>query len=147
MFCPVSLFYGFSFHSTTFSGGSPGGAETQEECIIIKVRSLPSGTEVTYSKVKASQVALVVKNPPANAQDVKHAGSTLGSGRSLGGGHGNPLQYSCLENSMDRGAWWATVREVTRSWTLHEHTCVYIYTSKICINIYLLNVYKDIHPR
>ena len=49
---------------------------------------------------------LVVKNPPANAGDVRDAGSILGSGRSPGGGHGHPLQYSCLENPMDRGAWW-----------------------------------------
>ena len=48
----------------------------------------------------------VVKNPPANAGDV---GSILGSGRSPGEGNGNPLQYSCLENPMDGGAWWATV--------------------------------------
>ena len=52
-----------------------------------------------------SQVALVVKNPPANAGDTRDKGSILGSGRSPGGGHGNPLQYSCLENPMDRRAW------------------------------------------
>ena len=46
----------------------------------------------------------MVKNPSANAED---SGSMLGSGRSPGGGNGNPLQYSCLENPMDRGAWWA----------------------------------------
>ena len=56
----------------------------------------------------------MVKNPPANAGD---AGSIPGSGRSPGGGNGNQLQYSCLENSMDRGAWWATVQEVTKSQT------------------------------
>ena len=54
----------------------------------------------------------VVKNPPANARDV---GSIPGLGRSPGGEHGNPLQYSCLENPMDRGAWQATVHEVTKS--------------------------------
>ena len=64
-----------------------------------------------------SQVALVVKNPPANAGDVRDTGSVPGSGRSPGGGHGNPLQYSCLENPMDRGDWWATVHRVTQSWT------------------------------
>ena len=52
----------------------------------------------------------VVKNPPANAGDV---GSIPGLGRSPGKGNGNPLQYSCLENLMDRGAWWATVHGVT----------------------------------
>ena len=57
-----------------------------------------------------SQVMLVVKNPPANAGATGEAGSVPGLGRFPGGGHGNPLQYSCLENSMDRGAWWATVQ-------------------------------------
>ena len=64
-----------------------------------------------------SQVALVVKNPPANAGDIRDSGSISGSGRSSGGGHGNPLQYSCLENHMDRGAWRATVHGVTKSQT------------------------------
>ena len=53
----------------------------------------------------AFQAALVVKNPPANAGDVRDADSIPGSERSPGGGHGYPLQYSSLENSMDRGAW------------------------------------------
>ena len=56
----------------------------------------------------ASQVAAVVKKPPANAGDVRDLGSIPGSGRSPGGGHGNPLQYSCLENPMDRGTWRAS---------------------------------------
>ena len=56
----------------------------------------------------------VAKNPPANAGD---SGSVPGSGRSPGVGNGNPLQYSCLENSMDRGAWKAVVHEVTKSQT------------------------------
>ena len=64
----------------------------------------------------ASQVALVVKNPPANVGDVRDTGSIPGTGSSPAGGHGNPLQYSCLENPMDRGAWWATVHRVTKSW-------------------------------
>ena len=53
----------------------------------------------------ASRVALGVKNPPANAGDVRDAGSIPGLGRSPGERHGNPLQYSCLENPTDRGAW------------------------------------------
>ena len=68
--------------------------------------------------LRASQAALVVKNLPANAGDIRDAGLIPGSGRSPGGGHGNPLQYSCLENPMDREAWWATVHRVTKSWTL-----------------------------
>ena len=65
----------------------------------------------------ASQVALVVKNPPANAGDIRQEGLIPGLGRSPGGGHGNSLQYSCLENPKDRGAWWATVHRVAQSWT------------------------------
>ena len=57
----------------------------------------------------------MVKNPPADAGDIRDMGSIPGSGRSPGGGHGNPLQYSCLENPMDRGAWRAVVHRVTES--------------------------------
>jgi len=66
----------------------------------------------------ASQVGLVVKNPLASAGDARDGDSIPGSGRSPGAGHSNPLQYSCLENPMDRGAWTATVHEVTKSQTL-----------------------------
>ena len=62
-------------------------------------------------------MAIAVKNPPANARDVKDTGSVPGLGRSSGEGHGNPLQCSCLENPMDRGAWWDAVHRVTKSWT------------------------------
>ena len=65
----------------------------------------------------ASQVALAVKNPPANAGDMRDSSLILGSGRSPGGGHGNPLQYFYLENHMDRGAWLATVHGVAKSQT------------------------------
>ena len=80
----------------------------------------------------ASQLALVVKNPPINAGDLRDEGLISGSGRSPGGGHGNPLQYCCLENSMDRGAWWATVHGITKSRTQLKRlsTCALpIYTS------------------
>ena len=60
-------------------------------------------------------MALVVKNPPANARDIRDMGSIPGSGRSPGGGPGNALQYSCMENPMDRGAWLATVHRVVKS--------------------------------
>ena len=73
-----------------------------------------------YTGLWASQVTLVVKNPPANAGDIRDMGSILESGISSGGGHGNLLQYSCLENSMDRGAWWATIHRVAKSRTLHS---------------------------
>ena len=59
----------------------------------------------------------VVKNLPANAVDAGYSGLIPGSGRSPGGENGNPLQYSCQENLMDRGAWWAMVHGVTKSWT------------------------------
>ena len=65
----------------------------------------------------ASQVALVVKKLSANAGDLRDMGSIPGSRRSPGGEHGNPLQYSCLKNSMDRGAWRATVHSVAKSQT------------------------------
>ena len=77
-------------------------------------------------------MALVVKNLPANAGDLRDMGSIPGLGRSPGEGHGNPLQYSCLENPMDRGAWQATVHEVTQSQTqpkrlgIHNVYLVYI---------------------
>ena len=67
--------------------------------------------------LRASQVALVVKNPPADAGDIRDGGLIPGLGRFLGGRSGNPLQYSCLENLMDTGFWWATVHGVTKSWT------------------------------
>ena len=62
----------------------------------------------------ASQVALMVKNLPANTGDIRDTGSILGLGRSPEGGHGNPLQYSCLENPMDRGARQAIVHRVAK---------------------------------
>ena len=65
----------------------------------------------------------MVKNLPANAGEIGEAGSVPGSGRSPGGGNGNPLQYSCLENPADRGAWRAAVPGITESRTqLTEHT-------------------------
>ena len=59
----------------------------------------------------------MVKNPPANAGDARGADSIPGSGKFPGGGNGNPLQDSCLENPVLRGAWWAAVHGVTKSWT------------------------------
>ena len=60
-------------------------------------------------------MVLVIKNPPANAADIRDRDSVPGSGRFYGRGHGNPLQYSCLENPMDRGAWWPTVHRVAKN--------------------------------
>ena len=66
---------------------------------------------------EASQVALLVKNPPSNAGGIGDSGSISGSGRSPGEGNSNPLQYSCLENPIDREAWQVTVHWVAKSWT------------------------------
>ena len=70
--------------------------------------------ELVQRHVGTSQMALVVKNLPANGGDT---GSVSGWERSPGGGNGNPLQYSCLENPMDRESWQATAHRVTKSWT------------------------------
>ena len=101
----------------------------------------PDSTNVTWARVKlligifnhlcflgAFQVGLVIKNPPANAGDVRVVGSIPGSERSPGGEHGNPHQYACLENPTDRGARGTTVHRIVRSWTrqkwlsTHTHT-------------------------
>ena len=63
----------------------------------------------------------MVKNPHVNAGDTRDTGSVSESGRSSGGRNGNPLQYPCLENPMDRGAWWATVHGVVKESDMTEH--------------------------
>ena len=68
---------------------------------IIFIKAL-SPYKASLSLLRASQVALVLKNPPANVGDIRDAGSIPGSGISPGGGHSNPLQYSCLENLMEK---------------------------------------------
>ena len=75
--------------------------------------SFPLLIDLFLTILRASQVALVVKNLPANARDIRDAGSIPGSGRSPGRGHGNPLLYFCLENPMDRAAWQAVVHRIT----------------------------------
>ena len=72
---------------------------------------------MVYSALGLPQVVLVVKNPPVNGGDIRDVGSIPESGRSPGGGHSNPLQYSCLENPMDIGAWWAMVYSFANSRT------------------------------
>ena len=95
-------------------------------CTYLQKKKHISNTPVkegeSYQRLKQCQTgvlqgARVMKNPPANAGDIRHAGSIPRSGRSLGGGNGNPPQYSCLENPMDREAWWATVCGVAKSRT------------------------------
>ena len=75
------------------------------------------GIYIMWSILWASQVVLMTKNPLAHAGDSRDVGLIQELGRSLEGGHGNPLQYSCLENPIDRGAWRATAYGVTKSQT------------------------------
>ena len=79
----------------------------------------------------ASQVALMVKNPHAKARAARDVGSIPGWGRSLEEGLGNLLLYSCLESPMDRGAWWATVRKVTKSRTRLKRLSTHAFTFSI----------------
>ena len=76
-------------------------------------------------------MALVVKNLPANAGDIRDAGLISGLGRSPGGGHGNPLQYSCLESPMDGEAWWATVHQFSKSSTWLKQLSMLIIISDV----------------
>ena len=104
-----------------------------------------------YNKVKcnkkrsacntgASQVAPVVKNPPANAGDIRDVGLIPGLGISPGGGHGNRLQYSCLENPMDRGAWRATVDGgLKESDTTEATACTCMRAPVICVYAFAYN--------
>ena len=91
------------------------------------LKQIPGTFKNTYLPIscnRASQMALVVKNSHANAGDVRDMGSIPGLRRSPGEGNGNPLQYSCLENSMDRGVWQATVYGAAKSHTqlsIHKH--------------------------
>ena len=76
-------------------------------------------------------MVLVVKNLPANAGDVRDAGLIPGSGRCPGGGRGNPLQYSCLESSMDRGTWRAIVHRVTQNQTWLASSDAHMHSTRI----------------
>ena len=105
-------------------------------------------------------MALASKNLPANAGDIRDVGLIPGLGRSPGGGHGNPLQYCCLENPRDRGAWQVAVHRVTKSNLARMHTytcmCIHTYNSYIYHTVLLFiiklvfmqhfAVYKHFHP-
>ena len=80
----------------------------------------------------------MIKNPPASRGDARDGVSTPGSGRSFGEGKGKPLQYSCLENPMDRGAWWATVHGVSKS-----RTQLSDFSSLLLHSVYKLNKQGD----
>ena len=90
--------------------------------------------------LRASQMALVGKNLLASVGDVRAAGSVLRSGRSLGGGHGNPLQYYCLEKPRDRGAWQTTVYRFAKSWTWLKQLSTHTYFSDDSCFILLLGI-------
>ena len=90
---------------------------------------------------QASQVVLVVKKLTVNAGDIRDTGSIPGSGRSPGGWHDSPLQYSCLENSMDRGTCRAIVHRVTKSqtrlkWLSTQHTCTYVFEHSESLSLF-----------
>ena len=102
---------------------------------LIKLTQMHSFLWLTNIPLWASQVVLVVKNLPANAGDTRDACSIPRLGRFPGEGHGNPHQYSCLDNPMDRGAWQATVYRVAQSQTrlkwlsIGQYSIVYMYHS------------------
>ena len=70
----------------------------------------------------------MVKKSSADSGDLNNAGLIPGSGRCPGGGHGNPLQYSCLENATDRRTWWAMVHRITKNWTRLKRLSMHVIT-------------------
>ena len=98
-------------------------------------------------------MALAIKSPTAKAGDIRDMGSIPGLERSPGGGHGSPLQYSCLENPMGRGALQATVHRVRKSWTqlrqlsMHTYMCACV-CEYMCVYVYMyvyICIYECIH--
>ena len=92
---------------------------TSQVTLVVKNPSVLFENYLHYQflRIKRFLIKKKKKNPPSNAGDSRNVGSIPGSGRSPGIGNGNPLQYSCLENFMDRGAWQATVPGAAESWT------------------------------
>ena len=101
--------------------------------------------ELSNEHTQASQVALL-KNPPANAGDMRDMGSMPGSGRSPGGWHGNPLEYSCLENPWtERGAWWVTIHWVVKSWTRLKQLSTHAYSAAVIFPKLQVNVISKLN--
>ena len=99
------------------SPGEGNGNPLQYSCPVNSMHREVQPTGLPRVRLYCVTEYTVVKNPPANAGDIRDIGSVPGWGRSSGGRNGNPLQYSCLENPMDRGAWLVTVHSVSRSQT------------------------------
>ena len=137
-----------------WEGGSGWGIQVNPWLIHVNVWQKP----LQYCKVISLQLIKIngkkKKNLPANSGDIRDPGSILGWGRFPGGEHGNPLQYSCLENPVKRGAWWATVHRTTNSqtkWNVLGHTPIlkavsnlnivgiYFKSLKHCLIIHLLS--------
>ena len=119
MFVTVVLYQYFPYNVTILKG-------KESNFDVIRKNSLLGS--------RASQAALVVKNPLATAGDKRGMGSIPGLGRSPGGGHGNLLQYSCLKNPMDRGAsggGWATGHRVAQSWTQQKQRSTHTHDKSI----------------
>ena len=93
------------------------GNRAADKTDVISALESQSGIQKCLKSLGASQMELVVKSPPAKAGNERDLASVPGSGRSPGGGHSNPLHYSCLENPMDRGAWEAIGHGVAQSQT------------------------------
>ena len=104
---------GFSTHSISHS--SPASYDLWNQPLVQSMEWSFIGSFPPLMLHKGFPSGAVVKNPPANAGDARDRGSIPGCGRSPGGGKDNPFQYSCLENSVDRGAWWATAHGVPKS--------------------------------
>ena len=98
---------------------------------------LPSRLATPHVPSRASQVAIGVKNPPASAGDMRDAALILGLGRSPWGGHSNPLQHSCLEDPMDRGAWRATGLGATKSWTWLKWLSLHAFALRIFESVWV----------
>ena len=121
---------------------------TPEPDLLTDVPSLILASAPHYMASRAYRRASLVAQMVKNLHKAGDPGSTPGSGRSPGGGHGNPLQYSCLENPMDRRAWRATVHRAVKSWTqpkgLSRHTPCVRHVSKHLTSIQSRNLHNPI---